>query len=300
MAERPTNNQAPLGGIDPARSPLLFYVEFWPVARCQRRVGLNCANLATESAICAHFANRSRTERGAAWLFLSEGLSRSCAAVRRLCIENSIITDQPQFAKAPMAVSARKMRPNVRSPIWGPNPNFLLGGRTSASAECRHKSRTAVRWSSWMGCVQPHPNKLFFAGVRNEFRFVEDRRADYPVTIMCDVLGVSTAGYYAWRSRPESRRSVANRDLVNDIKRVHRDTSGRYGSFTLLRLPPYAPELNPIENVWEYLRGNYLGHIVWNTYEQIVEACCTAWNAFIHDTERVTSVTTRSWAKVTT
>jgi putative transposase len=62
------------------------------------------------------------------------------------------------------------------------------------------------------------------------FRFIEDRRADYPVTIMCDVLGVSPAGYYAWRSRPESRRSAANRDLVDDIKRVHRDTSGRYGS----------------------------------------------------------------------
>jgi putative transposase len=62
------------------------------------------------------------------------------------------------------------------------------------------------------------------------FRFIEDRRADYPVTILCDVLGVSPAGYYAWRSRPESRRSVANRDLVDDIRRVHRDTSGRYGS----------------------------------------------------------------------
>src|SRR5258705_3315813 len=62
------------------------------------------------------------------------------------------------------------------------------------------------------------------------FRFIEDRRADYPVTIMCDVLGVSPAGYYAWRSRPESRRSAANRVLVNDIKRVHRDTKGRYGS----------------------------------------------------------------------
>ena len=62
------------------------------------------------------------------------------------------------------------------------------------------------------------------------FRFIEDRRADYPVMIMCDVLGVSPAGYYAWRSRPESRRSAANRDLVDDIKRVHRDTSGRYGS----------------------------------------------------------------------
>ena len=62
------------------------------------------------------------------------------------------------------------------------------------------------------------------------FRFIEDRRADYPVALMCEVLGVSPAGYYAWRSRPESRRSAANRALVDDIKRVHRDTRGRYGS----------------------------------------------------------------------
>jgi putative transposase len=61
------------------------------------------------------------------------------------------------------------------------------------------------------------------------FRFIEDRRADYPVTIMCDVLGVSPAGHYAWRARPESLRAVANRELVDDIKRVHRDTNGRYG-----------------------------------------------------------------------
>ena len=62
------------------------------------------------------------------------------------------------------------------------------------------------------------------------FRFIEDRRADYPVTIMCGVLGVSPAGYYAWRSRPESRRSAANRDLLSDIERVHRDNRGCYGS----------------------------------------------------------------------
>ena len=62
------------------------------------------------------------------------------------------------------------------------------------------------------------------------FRFVEDHRADYPVRVMCGVLDVSPAGYYAWRSRPESQRSAANRDLVDDIKRVHRDVCGRYGS----------------------------------------------------------------------
>jgi len=62
------------------------------------------------------------------------------------------------------------------------------------------------------------------------FRFIKDHRADYPVRIMCGALDVSPAGYYAWRSRLESRRSAANRELVDDIKRVHRDTCGRYGS----------------------------------------------------------------------
>ena len=62
------------------------------------------------------------------------------------------------------------------------------------------------------------------------FRFIEDRRADYPVRVLCDVLGVSPAGYYAWRRRPESRRTAANRDLVGDIQQVHREAHGRYGS----------------------------------------------------------------------
>jgi putative transposase len=62
------------------------------------------------------------------------------------------------------------------------------------------------------------------------FRFIEDRRVDYPVRVMCRVLEVSPAGYYAWRSRPESARSIANRELLADIKRAHRDSHGRYGS----------------------------------------------------------------------
>jgi putative transposase len=62
------------------------------------------------------------------------------------------------------------------------------------------------------------------------FRFIEDRRANCPVTIMCDVLDVSPAGYYAWRTRQGSRRSAANRALLDDIERVHRDNHGCYGS----------------------------------------------------------------------
>jgi len=62
------------------------------------------------------------------------------------------------------------------------------------------------------------------------FRFIEDCRAEYPVTVMCRVLEVSPAGYYAWRTRPESRRSIANRALLDDIRRVLRDNHGCYGS----------------------------------------------------------------------
>ncbi len=67
---------------------------------------------------------------------------------------------------------------------------------------------------------------------------------------------------------------------------------------SLLPLPPYAPELNPMENVWEYLRGNRLSMTVRNNYLAIVDACCDAWNRFVSDAERVVSITAREWASV--
>jgi hypothetical protein len=69
-------------------------------------------------------------------------------------------------------------------------------------------------------------------------------------------------------------------------------------NLSLLRLPPYAPELNPLENVWEYLRGNQLSMRVWESYDAIVEACCEAWNGLVGDAARVASITTRDWASV--
>ena len=58
-------------------------------------------------------------------------------------------------------------------------------------------------------------------------------------------------------------------------------------NLSLLTLPPYSPDpgsspgqaLNPVENVWQYLRANWLAISVFETYEAIVEACCKAWNA---------------------
>jgi putative transposase len=68
-------------------------------------------------------------------------------------------------------------------------------------------------------------------------------------------------------------------------------------NISLLPLPAYSPELNPMENVWEFLRGNFLSHRVWDTYELILRACRDAWNKLMRMPERIASLTQRSWAK---
>ena len=69
-------------------------------------------------------------------------------------------------------------------------------------------------------------------------------------------------------------------------------------NITLLDLPPYGPELNPMETVREFLRGNKLSGLVWDTYDAIVDACGSAWHFLIGDPERIRSIGSRSWACV--
>ena len=63
-----------------------------------------------------------------------------------------------------------------------------------------------------------------------KFCVVEDCRDAWPVQALCRVLGISTAGYYAWRSRPDSKHAVEDRALLVDIRQAHADSGGRYGS----------------------------------------------------------------------
>lgn len=69
-------------------------------------------------------------------------------------------------------------------------------------------------------------------------------------------------------------------------------------NITLLPLPPYSPELNPMENVWDYLRDNKLSHRVCDSYDAIVEACAAAWRFLMGDPDRIRSIATRRWACV--
>ena len=49
-------------------------------------------------------------------------------------------------------------------------------------------------------------------------------------------------------------------------------------NITPVLLPSRAPELNPVENIWQYLRQNYLSNRVFDDYDEIVDAACKAWN----------------------
>jgi len=69
-------------------------------------------------------------------------------------------------------------------------------------------------------------------------------------------------------------------------------------NISLLSLPAHSPELNPQENVWEFLRQNKLSIRVFDSYEAIVDACCDAWNDLIAKPERIASIATRAWASV--
>ena len=69
------------------------------------------------------------------------------------------------------------------------------------------------------------------------------------------------------------------------------------GNITLLPLPPRSPELNPAENLWQFLRQTFLSNRVFETYEAILDAAGHAWNAVRDTPWRIMSIGLREWAR---
>jgi transposase len=67
-------------------------------------------------------------------------------------------------------------------------------------------------------------------------------------------------------------------------------------NITLMPLPPRSPELNPVENVWQYIRDNWLSNRVFASYDDIVALSCEAWNRFIDRPWKIMSIGLREWA----
>jgi transposase len=67
-------------------------------------------------------------------------------------------------------------------------------------------------------------------------------------------------------------------------------------NITLVPLPAKAPVLNPVENVWQFLRDNWLSNRVFPCYEAILDHCCEAWNKLTDQPWCIMSIGLREWA----
>ena len=70
------------------------------------------------------------------------------------------------------------------------------------------------------------------------------------------------------------------------------------GNITPILLPSRSPELNPVENVWQFIRQNWLSNRVFEDYEAIIDAICEAWNRFVDAPIVIKSIGSRKWAHV--
>jgi len=61
-------------------------------------------------------------------------------------------------------------------------------------------------------------------------------------------------------------------------------------------LPPKSPELNPVENIWQFMRDNWLSNRLLRSYDDILEHCCYAWNKLVDQPCTIMSIGPRDWA----
>ena len=98
-----------------------------------------------------------------------------------------------------------------------------------------------------------------------------------------------------------SRHVAEGAHAVLLLDRAGWHTTGKLdvpSNITPIFLPSRAPELNPVENIWQYLRANWLSNRVFDTYEEIIDAACEAWRKLIAQPETITSIGMREWAHV--
>lgn len=67
-------------------------------------------------------------------------------------------------------------------------------------------------------------------------------------------------------------------------------------NLSLLPLPPYSPELNPVEQLWQQLRDRYWSNRCFKDYDEIVHTCCQGWNQFVTQPDAIRNLCSRRWA----
>ncbi|MGM8891916.1 IS630 family transposase [Psychrobacter sp. 1Y1] len=143
-------------------------------------------------------------------------------------------------------------------------------------------------------------------------RVVRQQQFEYAYLFgsVCPSRGIGQAIVVPWTSKEAMSLHLRQISEATDIDRhavVLMDGAGwhsdgiadEFKNVSIIKLPPYSPELNSIEQVWSWMRQHCLANRVFKNYEDIVDSVCEAWNTFTESSERVTKLCSRDWASVT-
>ncbi|WP_139364799.1 transposase [Vibrio cincinnatiensis] len=100
----------------------------------------------------------------------------------------------------------------------------------------------------------------------------------------------------------KSQSSLKNRysmAIMNGAGWHTSDIAEHFHHVSVIKLPPYSPELNPIEQVWSWLRQHYLANQGFIDDNDIVSKMCRAWNGFLTSTDRAMKQYSRDWIELT-
>ncbi len=159
---------------------------------------------------------------------------------------------------------------------------------------------------------QQNPTTRIWAKTGSRPRVVKQQQFEYgylfgavcPATGQTEALVSSFVNKEAMRQHMSqiSQATTAGRHAVVIVDGAgwHTyDTATEFKNVTLIKLPPYSPELNPIEQVWSWLRQHCLSNRVFLGCEEIVNEVSKAWNHFISVPERVKKICYREWIRLT-
>ena len=66
-------------------------------------------------------------------------------------------------------------------------------------------------------------------------------------------------------------------------------------NITLVALPSKCPELNPVENIWQFMRENWLSNRIFTSYNDLLDHCCAAWNKLADQPWHIMTIGLRDW-----
>jgi hypothetical protein len=106
----------------------------------------------------------------------------------------------------------------------------------------------------------------------------------------------ASAWTFSWQTEVIRQTALKYKAFSIFATPTHKVTHSSYPhNISLLPLPPRSPELNSQENIWQFMRQNWLSNRVFKSYDDIVDHCCYAWNTLIALPWKIMSIGLRDW-----